>query len=84
MTEDHIECPKCHGTGFIDASSMCAGDLVKRYRKAAGMTQAELAEKVFKSRPQISNIEAGRGDPTVSGLRKLAGALGVSVKDLVP
>lgn len=84
MSDERIQCPKCKGAGYLDGTTLCVGDLVKIHRERAGLTQAELAEKVHKSRPQIANIENGRGDPTVSGLRKLADALGVSVKDLVP
>ena len=36
------------------------GDLLRRYRKAAGLTQEELAERAGLSVRAIANIERGR------------------------
>ena len=61
------------------------GLTIAYYRRARGMTQAELAEAVHISRTHISNIEAPNSRTSVSlnRLFDIADALGVSVKDLL-
>lgn len=56
---------------------------LKRMRKAAGLSQEGLARKAGLSLGYIARLEIGRHDPTVSTVRKLAKALGVSVGELV-
>ena len=51
-------------------------------RKAAGLTQAELADLVGVSRKSINTIENGVFVPSTVLALKLAGALGCSVHDL--
>lgn len=56
---------------------------VARYRDLAGLTQMQLAERVGKSRPYISQIENGdRSVTTRALLIALAQALGVATTDL--
>ena len=55
---------------------------VKQYRKAASMTQLQLAERAGVSRQTISDIETGKHDPTISVALLLARALGVKVDNL--
>lgn len=50
---------------------------VKVFRKEAGLTVRELAEKSSVSSSQISDIETGKSDPTVPTLCLLASALDV-------
>jgi len=45
-------------------------------RIAAGMTQAELAEKVGTRQPNIARLEAGKHVPTLDLLQRVAKALG--------
>jgi len=52
------------------------------YRKAAGLTQSDLAEKVSVSRKTINTVENGVFVPTTILSLKLAKALGVKVEDL--
>ena len=61
------------------------GLTIAYYRRARGMTQAELAEAVHISRTHMSNIEAPNSRTSVSlnRLFDIADALGVSVKDLL-
>jgi transcriptional regulator with XRE-family HTH domain len=47
------------------------------------MSQYTLAEKARVSREYIRLLEAGRSDPTVGMLEKLAKALGVPVTELL-
>ena len=55
---------------------------VKQYRKAARMTQSQLAERSGVSRQTISDIETGKHDPTISVALLLARAMGVKVDNL--
>lgn len=55
---------------------------VKQYRKAARMTQSQLADRSGVSRQTISDIETGKHDPTISVALLLARALGVKVDNL--
>lgn len=58
--------------------------MVKRQRKALGMTQAELALKVGVTKQYITMLERGKHrTPSLPTLRKLARALGVPVTDLL-
>lgn len=54
-----------------------------RLRKAAGLTQEQLAERSGFSQQYISDLERGRCNPTVVTLYELAEALGVSHVELV-
>ena len=53
------------------------------YRKAAGLTQAELAEKINYSDKSVSKWESGNGAPDVYTLLQLAALYGVTLNDLV-
>jgi len=59
------------------------GGTVKRLREARRMTQAQLAQKLGVSDKAISKWETGRGFPDISLLEPLAGALGLSVPELL-
>lgn len=50
------------------------GDAFKAKREAAGMTQAEVAGRLFVSQPMVAQVEAGIKMPTV-GMVKLAAEL---------
>jgi transcriptional regulator with XRE-family HTH domain len=52
-------------------------------RKNAGLTQAELAERIGADKGYISRIERGITVPTVATLYKIAAAMGLTV-DLKP
>ena len=54
-----------------------------RLRKAAGLTQEELAERCGLSQQYLSRLESGKRNPTIVTLYELATALGVSQVDLV-
>ncbi|SFS42095.1 putative transcriptional regulator [Sulfitobacter marinus] len=55
---------------------------LKEHRKRAGLTQAELAEKVEVSRKTINTVENGIFVPSTVLSLKLARCLGVAVEDL--
>jgi transcriptional regulator with XRE-family HTH domain len=57
---------------------------VKRARRAAGLTQAQLAKHSGVGQAYISHLEKGlRANPSAAVLEKIARALGVTVGDLV-
>ncbi len=53
------------------------------YRKEAGLTQAELAEKINYSDKSVSKWESGNGVPDIYTLLQLAELYGVSINALV-
>ncbi|MBQ9729015.1 MAG: helix-turn-helix transcriptional regulator [Clostridia bacterium] len=53
------------------------------YRKAAGLTQAELAEKINYSDKSVSKWESANGVPDIYILMQLAELYGVTVNDLI-
>ena len=54
------------------------------WREFRSLTQAALARASGVNRVQIVEIEAGRSSGSVHTLRKLAGALGIAVDDVIP
>lgn len=56
---------------------------IKKYRKMAGLTQQELAQKVGVALDTISRYETSKREPRLSDLRKMAEILGCTVDDLV-
>ena len=59
------------------------GTTVKQLRESRHMTQAELAEKIGVSSKTVSKWETAKGLPDISLLQPLAGALGISVIELM-
>jgi len=59
------------------------GQRIKHLRKHRGLSQYALAKKAAISREYINKLEAGRYDPTVGTLTRLAKALGVPVTELL-
>jgi transcriptional regulator with XRE-family HTH domain len=60
------------------------GRYIRKIRRAKGLTQEQLAEKIGTSTPWIGHIETGREVPNLQMLQKIAHALGVKVKELIP
>ncbi|NMX84125.1 helix-turn-helix transcriptional regulator [Pseudomonas sp. WS 5010] len=56
------------------------GPAIRRYRKVAGLTQAELGEKTGFDPKTISRFETGTYTPSVDALFLFAEALGVKLK----
>jgi transcriptional regulator with XRE-family HTH domain len=55
------------------------GMRLKTIRETKGMSQAKLAKRAKITREYVNRLEAGRYDPTVGVLQRLAKALGVPV-----
>jgi ribosome-binding protein aMBF1 (putative translation factor) len=50
-------------------------DALIRVRNKRGLTQKELAKRIGTKQSVISRLESGRANPSISFLKKLAGAL---------
>ena len=59
------------------------GDNIKRIREAKGMTQGDLCRKLEIDRAYMSNVESGKKNPTLATIERIAGALGVSIEELM-
>lgn len=59
------------------------GEKLRAARKAAGLSQVELAEKVGCTQKDVCRWETEEREPKASTLKKLADALGCSMDDLV-
>lgn len=63
---------------------MQTGDLIKKARINAGMTQAELAERLGITPQAVSQYERGIKNPKLETVIRISEALGVLVPDLYP
>lgn len=52
-------------------------------RKSRGLTQEELAEKLYVTRSAVSKWESGRGYPNLDSLKGIAGLFSVTVDELL-
>ncbi|WP_347780766.1 helix-turn-helix domain-containing protein [Chromobacterium piscinae] len=67
----------------VEQLNQRVGQAVARHRKALGMNQEDLAEKLGVGLEAISRLERGRIKPTLVRLLELAEVLGCSVNDLL-
>ena len=58
-------------------------NFIKKKRKELGITQEELAEKLFVTEKAISRWETGRGTPDISLLIPLSKELKIDVSELL-
>jgi len=66
-----------------DAALRSAGDRIARARKAQGLTQKQLGQKLGLPQSQVSRIERNPDATTLRTLKRVARALGVDVRALV-
>lgn len=59
------------------------GDNIKRLRKASGMSQDELAEKLNVTRQSVSLWENGQSQPTIDNILALAKLFGITTDELL-
>lgn len=52
-------------------------------RKQHGLTQEQLAEKLYVSRTAVSKWESGKGYPNIESLKQLAKAFGITIDELL-
>lgn len=67
----------------MKTSSIKLGTNIKRIRERKKMSQGDICRAVGFDRAQMSNIEAGKGNPTLATIEKIANALGVSADELI-
>ncbi len=56
---------------------------LQELRKSKGLTQEELAEKLFVSRTAISKWESGRGYPNIDSLKEISHFFSVTIDELI-
>ena len=56
---------------------------LQELRKQKGLTQEELAERLYVSRTAVSKWESGRGYPSIDSLKAISKCFGVTVDDLL-
>lgn len=61
---------------------MTTGELIRKCRKEAGLTQKELGERAGIAEPTIRKYESNRLNPKIETLQKIADALKVNVSEL--
>ena len=59
------------------------GEAIRRFRKRAGLSQEELAEKADLHPVYIGELERGEESASISALIRIAKPLGIRVRDLV-
>lgn len=59
------------------------GKRFREHRAAMGMTQEELARRLFVSQPMVAQVEAGVKMPTVGMVRLAAEAFGCTTDELI-
>jgi ribosome-binding protein aMBF1 (putative translation factor) len=63
-----------------EVERMAIAHKLKELRKAAGLSQAELAKRVGTKAPGIARMESGKFAPRLGVLHKVATALGVRLR----
>ena len=59
------------------------GEILRRHRKAAGLTQEALAHAAGVDRTYVSMLENDKGSPTLETLFRLCDAIGVAASEVV-
>lgn len=60
------------------------GDRIRKKRESLGMTQQELADKLFVSRQTVCRWESGARCPDLMMAKKISVVLGISMDEMVP
>ncbi len=68
----------------ITQKDISLGKRIRRFRKKVGLTQEELAEKVHVSTTHVGLVETGKRRVSLKTLQRVASALDVKVRDLLP
>ena len=64
-------------------ASVKLGKNIRLIREKKKMSQGDICRALGFDRAQMSNIEAGKGNPTLSTIEKIAQALGVASDELL-
>lgn len=68
--------------GVMSSAKVLLGARIKQIRRARGLSQGELSERVEITENYLSRIEVGTSCPSLPTLEKVATALDVSLRDL--
>lgn len=60
------------------------GDKIRKFRKQKGLSQEKLAELAKIDYSYLNLIEAGKRNPTIKRLHKIARVLKIPLKELIP
>jgi transcriptional regulator with XRE-family HTH domain len=60
------------------------GNRLREVREKAGISQEKLAELAGLHRTYVSSVERGKRNISLQNIERLAAALGVSMKELMP
>jgi transcriptional regulator with XRE-family HTH domain len=60
------------------------GEIIRRLRKQKDLSQEGLAERAHVDPKTVIQIESGQRNPTLKTLQKIASALKVGLKELIP
>lgn len=71
-------------TATSDLMAQIAGREIRKARVSAGLTQAEVAERLHATATYITNVEAGRVNLTLGQLSRIAAAMGADVHVSLP
>jgi transcriptional regulator with XRE-family HTH domain len=66
-------------TATSAVTSAIVGREIRNARLRAGMTQAQVAERLEASAPYVSGLEHGKGNMTIGQLAAIADAVGVEL-----
>lgn len=67
----------------MDDVALALGNNIRQLREARGLTQAQIARVAGVPRPTWANLESGAANPTLAVMIKVAGALQVSLEELI-
>jgi transcriptional regulator with XRE-family HTH domain len=59
------------------------GQIIKKHREQAGLTQTGLAAVIKATQPQVADLENDKANPTLARLHQIAGAFGVPLWKLL-
>ena len=62
---------------------MTFGEKLKKLRNDNGLTQDELADKIYVTRTAISKWETDKGYPSIDSLKQLSNLFAVSIDDMI-
>ena len=78
-----IKCKIRYAVDMKKGISKKLGENIKRIRTEKGMTQGDIFRALKLDRGYVSSLESGKRNPTLAMIEKIAGALGVSVDELL-
>lgn len=67
----------------MKTSAFKLGKNIKHLREQKEMSQGDICRAVGFDRAQMSNIEGGKGNPTLATIERIAHALGVTSDELL-